>query len=83
MSKQNNGGPAFPTPEVVMPGQGADGMSLHDYFRGQALIGLVIANETITNGAQPLGWKVESVASAASRYADAMLAEREANHADE
>jgi hypothetical protein len=67
MSK-NDGGPAFPRTvqhynEYL---EGRDGMSLRDWFAGQALLGMLNRtqyNETIA-------------ASYAFKYADAMLAER-------
>lgn len=47
-SKINHGGFAFPTPELRAPdgrvlAAGGDGMSLRDYFAGQALGGLLAA----------------------------------------
>ena len=77
-----DGGPAFPraaswTPKTA-PEDGHDhgeaGMTLRDWYKGQALLGLVMANE---NPNQALGWQADSVASAAGEYADAMLKERE------
>jgi hypothetical protein len=38
---QNNGGPAFPIPQTKF-----EGMSLRDYFAGQALSGLIVAATT-------------------------------------
>lgn len=40
MTQQDNGGPAFPniTPDMCI--QGGPGMSLRDWFAGQALVGL-------------------------------------------
>lgn len=72
MSETNDGGPAFPlnspsgTPEY-MPAR--DGMSLRDYFAGQALAGLC-AN---TN----YDWSWEESARQSYRAADAMLKARE------
>jgi hypothetical protein len=40
----NNGGPAFPTDDYYVDGgkfQGGTGMTLRDYFAGQAIVGLV------------------------------------------
>ena len=66
-----DGGPAFPQ---AIRGDG-EGMSLRDWYKGQALLGLVMANE---NPNQALGWTAEAVASAADVYADAMLKEDKA-----
>ena len=69
-------GPAFPVAGQIdvtgMVHDFAPGMTMRQWYKGQALIGLVIATE---NPNQPLGWSVELVASAAGDYADAMLAE--------
>ena len=73
MSDQPDGGPAFPR-IANLSIERMDGMTLRDWYKGQALIGLVIANE---NPDQALGWQADSVASAAGEYADAMLKERE------
>ncbi len=61
---EHDGGPAFPSAEFA-----ALGMSLRDYFAGQALSGLC-ANPARLEGA-PL-----NVAVAAYRYADALLSTR-------
>jgi hypothetical protein len=51
--KPNDGGPAFPRSAAYSPDcgtlAGAEGMSLLDYFAGQAMAGM-LANESITNG---------------------------------
>ena len=69
MSNQNDGGPAFPR-IANLSVEGMDGMSLRDYYAGQALIGLVLANE---HQDKPLGWGADTVAIAATEYADAMI----------
>ena len=51
------------------------GMTLRDWFAGQALIGLVTANEDIANDGQMQ--KALDVAEAAYLYADEMLKARE------
>ena len=68
---RDDGGPAFPR-IANLSVEKMDGMTMRQWYKGQALIGLVIATE---NPNQPLGWSVEMVASAAGDYADAMLAE--------
>lgn len=72
--RHNDGGPAFPHAAPYKDGGRIDtwGMSLRDYFAGQALIGLMADNPTLATyptDAAPL-------AAVAYRYADAMLAER-------
>ncbi len=71
MSGPRDGGSAFPVPEVrdsdgcgIM--EGSRGMSLRDWFAGQALAGL-IAQEDIAH---------VTAAQHAFAHADAMLAER-------
>ena len=70
----NDGGPAFPCPVEFDPNQqlvsrGSFGMSLRDWFAGQALAGLVFHNDygCISD---------EDIAAGAYSYADAMLATR-------
>lgn len=70
----NDGGPAFPIPDVAHPnGQiqfGANGMTLRDWFAGQALAGMA------SNGSyDQMTW--EEQARAAYGAADAMLMARE------
>ena len=72
MSDQQDGGPAFPSPSV----QHVDlrGMSLRDWFAGQALAGL-LASE----GGSDCGFYTAPAAAArAYDIADAMLAARRA-----
>ncbi len=79
MSEEASNPPAFPRPHGVHhcgqevidhPEQG--GMSLRDYFAGQALAGILAAysgtQECLPTDAKAAGWAYE--------YADAMLAER-------
>lgn len=75
MSTPNDGGPAFPNRvDTVEDGDivpmEAMGMSLRDYFAGQALNGLV--SDPNNRG------KFETYASDAYSFADAMLKAREA-----
>jgi hypothetical protein len=66
---KNGGGPAFPLrntdPDDYIP---FPGMTLRDYFAGQALIGMLAAKGIYYD---------EVAVKNAYRYADAMLAERE------
>jgi hypothetical protein len=76
MIKINDGGPAFP----LLEGQDTDmllrGMSLRDYFAGQALMGMAACPEQ--GEVLPVSeWCMTDFAKAAYRCADAMLAERE------
>lgn len=70
-----DGGPAFPVGAVeATPGgvpwiHGTGGMSLRDYFAGQALAGLY------ANAKEE--WNAETAAACAYDTADAMLAERQ------
>lgn len=73
--KVKNGGPAFPQHPGIDIDHGDTrwlGMSLRDYFAGQALAGLCV---NYPQGA-PEGW-AESLSKAAYVYADAMLKARE------
>lgn len=72
MNTINNGGPAFPIAEVPYPNgttQYWPGMTLRDWFAGQALAGLV---SYVVEGAT-----FENVAEDAYKAADAMLRARE------
>lgn len=79
MSALNDGGSAFPVPpeRVNMVWDNAHwsyadrGMTLRDYFAGQALHGILMNYTT-----EKFGATEEMVARYAYRYADAMLAER-------
>ena len=64
MSQINDGGPAFPSDRF-----GERGMSLRDWFAGQALAGLIACPNT--SGGE------KDFARNAYKLADAMLAERE------
>ena len=68
MAKKNDGGPAFPRAMAVggiYQSQPQEGMSLRDWFAGQAMIGI-------------LSWSPKAKEAAAHSYkvADAMLAAR-------
>lgn len=72
MSKIDDGRPAFPvSPNFFYPG-----MSLRDWFAGQALVGW-LAHGPVVNGENICDKKehAEMIAQACFRYADAMLAE--------
>ncbi len=84
---RHNGGPAFPTPwhndgdmnnsapdgAVIPPGgiHHLSGMSLRDWFAGQALAGYLSDPDIVTTGEA-----VKAIAKAMYRVADAMLEER-------
>lgn len=81
MTKIKNGGPAFPCPEVRLDDrtgvvQACDGMSLRDWFAGQALVH--IANWTPNCDHSDTKSFQKAKAEYAYGLADAMLAAREA-----
>ena len=65
MTQPNDGGPAFPSDRADR-----EGMSLRDWFAGQALAGLCSGNLPFCPG---------QVSATAYAYADAMLKARSAN----
>ena len=65
MSQTNNGGPAFPCTTM----HDFKGMSLRDYFAGQALAGMLANPELPTDAEYIAKWSYLN--------ADAMLAERQ------
>lgn len=72
MSRENNGGQAFPRQDSRYDGQGLvmwqeEGMTLRDYFAAKAMLGLLNVNE-------PMG----AIPRYAYELADAMLKAREA-----
>ena len=74
MSTQNDGGPAVPV--TVEGNQGPvayPGMTLRDYFAGQALVGFLSSYANPGAFAVP---QTEEWANKAYQYADAMLAAR-------
>jgi hypothetical protein len=74
----NDGGPAFPTPDTYHPsGQvqhGCYGMTLRDWFAGQALVGWIAS----TRDPEASAWDATWWARKAYETADAMLKAREA-----
>lgn len=72
MTKRNGGGPAFPTDPRFQHGTGYDGMSLRQWFAGQALAGYIahLGYRDISAGSY-----VDECVSEAYRFADAMIAE--------
>lgn len=87
-TKINDGGPAFPHPDergLMGEGlrEGSDGMSLRDWFAGQALVGLIAKSPFFDregeNG-KPITDMVQfkaDMSDSAYWYADAMLKARE------
>ena len=65
---KNNGGPAFPWAYV-----GEKGMTLRDWFAGQALAGICAP---LYDDESPTIWKHREFAKGAYMFADAMLAAR-------
>ncbi len=74
--KANDGGPAFPFLRSEMGGCG-DGMSLRDWFAGQALIMAGVYNVVSDDKVFRSDEIVKRIALAAYTLADAMLAQRE------
>lgn len=81
-TKVDDGGPAFPQPETkngntVADEHGQGGMTLRDYFAGQALAGL-LSDPNVAQGsenwARSPGKFAMEVAESAYAFADAMLA---------
>lgn len=74
----NDGGPAYPGDVRMRVSGGYEvqrGMSLHDYYAGQALTGLLAMRAHPASG---LTADIDAVTSDSFRIADAMLAAREA-----
>ena len=85
MNGLNDGGPAFPIPPVGTGdprdgmSQGSYGMTLRDWFAGQALAGLLANPGMIdTHNESAMQW----VSSHAFHQADAMLIQREKGGAE-
>jgi hypothetical protein len=68
----NDGGSAFPSVARVIWQPHHDGLSLRDYFAGQALAGL------LSSGIKSQAWE-ETIAFDSYKIADAMLVRREVN----
>lgn len=81
MSKPD-GGPAFPMWTEDMPVEGSPGMTLRDWFAGQALAGWLASFDKEVSesyNGEPRAWNQhqQEVARACYGYADAMLRERD------
>ena len=79
--KIDNGGPAFPFilqgPKIEGDSQG---MTLRDWFAGQALIGLLFNAETILKSSKESGnTATQELITASYELSDAMLKERKRN----
>jgi hypothetical protein len=75
MGKQNDGGPAFPCEQVTRREYGSPsewrtykGMTLRDWFAGQALVGIALLDTTMS---------FDDDAVTCYKFADAMLKARE------
>ena len=81
MSEMNNGGPAFPQSDLsgygIGPVDGMAGMSLRDWFAGQALAGWLASYGPDAGHPANRPGSRETVARQAYEIADAMIAERE------
>ena len=78
-TKTNDGGPAFPITPAQYDGAALRGMSLRDYFAGQALVG-ILSNQTLlvkviqsVSSDMPVN---QAIASNSFIIADAMIAAR-------
>jgi hypothetical protein len=81
MSKINDGGPAFPFEYEMSVGLGRvphTGMSLRDWFAGQALAGMLDFSECTSYDIS--GNASADIARTAYRIADALLQSREATN---
>lgn len=84
MEKINDGGPAFPRAAIPPYNSSANGMSLRDWFAGQALQGILaggsnwnsVAGEVMKNEGI---WGDVSTTGIAYRFADAMIKARSVN----
>lgn len=82
MGEIKNGGPAFPQNDLSQYNIGPDehsngGMTLRDWFAGQALASLLKVSSDTQPGESAYAGFPELAASDAYLYADAMLAARE------
>jgi hypothetical protein len=85
MTDTKDGGPAFPREAYVNPNgttirTGSDGMSLRDWFAGQALTGILGPNYDWFTSGDRTGSRAHEAAYFAYSLADAMLAARGARH---
>ncbi len=82
MSEITNGGPALPIPDERDPVtgcgimQGSPGMSLRDWFAGQAMAALLSDPKAVPGRGETAEAFAKRVARAAHGYADAMLIAR-------
>jgi hypothetical protein len=77
-STHNNGVPAFPSAGIITPdGIVFEGMTLRDWFAGQALTAIPLKDDGKRTPHEDRKQEAMWVATAAYRYADAMLAARE------
>ena len=92
MSKANDGGPAFPVDNAAMDGQGGvwkhavglTGMTLRDWFAGQALPEMMeVTKAEAAKSAEKDETSSQWIARMAYVMADAMLAERDKANAQE
>lgn len=85
MTKPNDGGPAFPVPEVLIESESIchpsayQGMSIRDWFAGMALQGILASPRTPVNKSGEASGDSETIAYLSYVMADAMLKERERN----
>lgn len=92
MNRSESGGPAFPRPVSVDPTHGTlpdgddvireqEGMSLRDWFAGQALAGLLASTHNGRRKDESAERYMRIMAIGAYDFADAMIRERSPRHA--
>jgi hypothetical protein len=86
MSKVNDGGPAFPISDLEAAGlqrenaTGHPGMSLRDWFAGQALAGWLASYGDTHEHPATVSGGADRIADLSYQLADALLQSREATH---
>ena len=78
----NDGGPAFPIPFGQVMSDEGKGMTLRDYFAGQALMGY-LAGRNNNQSENPSNFQALKASIDCYGYADAMLAARERKEGDQ
>lgn len=77
MAGKNTGGAAFPLSRESSMSKNYEGMTLRDYFAGQALQGIIASGIFVDPDGLFTGNAAPVMAEAAYLLADAMIAERE------
>lgn len=80
MTNINDGGPAFPNPYVPEYGEKSSGLSVRDWFAGQALAGWLESFPGDTSHPGETSKYAANIANGSYALADAMLKAREASN---